>query len=722
MSDTPLEVHLFKPGSNAAEPDEDLRGAYRTVDEVSSGTRCLGVLRSKESKTTVEFCDVYNCSEARGVRIQRTVKIRESDGTYGSFNTRFACRLSDSASTRLADFEFFVPAHWYKDNKHLPPNALAADYANPQILIREDRIPLPVAMVRNPETGHTAAMIVENRNPAATLRDQGLPRVVDAGMAFGSLGFTRDDSLNMVFYYPGSEGVRTFIQRQGGPKGPNKTWALRSDPAKQGHSQSYTLCLIASSTDSFAAAMKASWRTAYDLYDPPLYRADLKRIWADGIDLFRRYFRQVGAAAGVPFALTLPQGQPKSWELGMGFVGQQLFVGYLLMEQGLRAGDTDLTAKGEAIVDFWANRSLLPSGMPRTSFVLDKTPALRGVLSADGMPVPTAFDAEGWRWGGSSLRSIGDGMNGILAAHDLMSRRQIEKPAWRACLVGVGDWLARVQNPDGSWFRRYGQQGAVLDDCPYTTPNVVPFLAGLYRLTGEERYRQAALRAGDYMWKEIHAPFIYAGSVVDNLTGVDRESGMIAMGAFLALHDLTGEQRWLDGACQAADYVETWAYFRHIPQVAGAKAAVFPKTRTTIGLSAIATGHSGVDTFFSATAFDYCRLYLDSHDSHYLSVAKQAYYNTKQAMDWDGTLGYAYPALCSEAGIIGGPGPMRGAGFSVWLPWITVTQTLPIVRLQQAFGASDPDEFEQTHFAVEKQSMHERYSKTEGLSSGNGGR
>lgn len=711
VSRTPMEAHLFRPGSNSAEPDESLAGVYSTVDATSSGFRCGGTLHSKDGKTVVEICDRYDCMATASVRIQRVVTVLETDGTYGSFNTRFACRLAQSPSPRLVDFEFFVPAHWYRDNKHLPANALAADYANTQFLIREDRIPLPLAMYRDPRTGHAAALIVENRNPVTTLQDQGLPRVVDEGMAFGSLGFTRGAALEMAFYYPGSEGERTFVVREG----IDRRWALRSHPLRRGAAFSYTLHMLGRSTASFAAAMQTTWRAAYDLYAPPVQRADLKKIAADGVDLFRRYFRRREAAAGAPFLVPLPRGEPRSWELGLGFIGQQPYVGYLLLEQGLRDNGADLRAKGEAILDFWTKHSLSPDGRPRSSYALDADTTNQRLPTADGMPRKPGLAAGQWRADGTTLRSVGDGMNGILAAYDLACRRHLEKPGWRAYLERVGDWLVRVQNADGSWFRRYGEHGAVVDDCRYTTPNVAPFLVGLYRRTGKERYRQAALRAGDYMWKEIHTAFVYVGSVVDNPTGVDRESGLIALSAFLALHDLTGDPKWLDAARQAADYAGTWVYTRHIPQVPGAKEAFFPRTRTTIGLSVIAAGHSGVDTFFSAAAFDYYRLFLYSHDPHYLALSRQAYHNTKQAMDWDGALGYAHPALCSEAGVIAGPGPVRGRNLRVWLPWVTVTQVLPIVRLQQAFGTCDPDDVERALSAAQKQSLHDRYSKAFGL-------
>ena len=149
--------------------------------------------------------------------------------------------------------------------------------------------------------------------------------------------------------------------------------------------------------------------------------------------------------------------------------------------------------------------------------------------------------------------------------------------------------------------------------------------------------------------------------------------------------------------------------------MAGAKDAFFPKMRSVVGLSGIATGHSGVDIFLATAAFDYYRLYLYSQDPHYLAIARQAYYSTKQAMNWDNTLGYPLPGLCSEAGIIGGPGPCA-VNPRVWLPWITVVQLVAIVRLQQTFDAADIDELQgRTSSVGQKQRLHDLYSRTGGL-------
>lgn len=76
-------------------------------------------------------------------------------------------------------------------------------------------------------------------------------------------------------------------------------------------------------------------------------------------------------------------------------------------------------------------------------------------------------------------------------------------------------------------------------------------------------------------------------------------------------------------------------------------------------------------------------LFLVTGEPHFREMSRMLLHDAKQLLDWDDTLGYAYPGLQTEA--LSLP-PRRGHGVTHWLPWLTVTQLEPLVSLKEVFG------------------------------------
>jgi hypothetical protein len=167
---------------------------------------------------------------------------------------------------------------------------------------------------------------------------------------------------------------------------------------------------------------------------------------------------------------------------------------------------------------------------------------------------------------------------------------------------------------------------------------------------------------------------------------MDKEAGFMALDAFLALHDATGDARWLEAAVQAGDFTETWAYCWNVPIPADDERVTYPRGATTTGFSVIACGHSGADLFLAGAPFFFYRLYLQTGDNHYAEMARQLLYDTRQSMDINGSRGYGHSGLCTEALSLA---PPRGRGVNTWLPWLSYSMMEPVVRLQEAYGMMD---------------------------------
>jgi hypothetical protein len=417
--------------------------------------------------------------------------------------------------------------------------------------------------------------------------------------------------------------------------------------------------------------MRAAWRCAFREIHPSIERVDIDGVYKASIQLLSHWVKNVDGAPGLPFKLVLPEGRlerPENYTYQMGFVGQQIPIAYHLLRHGSVHEDSKSLAQGESMMEFWVANSPTDEGLPRVWF--------------NTWPQPH------WRDYDTFLRTASDGMVGALMAWDVMKRSGRDCPEWLDFCRDFGDWLVKHQQEDGSWARAYRWDSSVSHAGKSNTSNPIRFLVDLHYATGSRQYLDAARRAGEFCWQHIHKELAYVGGTSDNPNVLDKEAGFLAIDAFLALWDATGEKRYLDAAAQAADFTETWTYCWNVPLPSDDPELVFPADLPTSGFSLIATGHSGADLFLAGAPFLFYRVYLGTGDPHYAEMARMLLHNTRRHVDIDGSLGYGQPGLCTEAlnlSIDRG----RGQGVDVWLPWLTYNMIEPIVRLQESYGISD---------------------------------
>ena len=681
--DTPLAVEVV----DARGETRWLTGGYGSVTPAGNSLVGAGTLTSP-SGTRFHITDTYQpVPKIAAFTLTRAVSVESASPMDTGFSSRFS--LSPTTPTAMGDCDFFAPGVWYKGNAHVPPTALASHPDDHYFLFREDRLPLPLIMDRDRRSGMTLSLAHLGGDPTTFVGEDGLNRIIDARMQFGSLGVLNVARPSPAFQFPGTEGERTYIY--GGSRQGNR-WAYRSHPVQAGVPHRYRLLLQIGPTRDFPAALRQAWLTVYALQAPPVVPVDLGKVYRDGVSLLGDYCHEYNGVISVPFAASVPDGKVVDTSSQMGFVGQALPAAWLLLQASLGSGDGAAAHATEAI-DFWARNSLTPAGVPRTWYD----------IHPDGTYT--------WRSYHTFLRVASDGLDGALQAWNVMRRHGQDRPAWLAFCRHYGDWLVQAQAADGSYAREYDFDGHPVDPATDTTDQPIRFLVDLSMATGEPSYRRAALRAGEYCRRTVHDAYAYVGGTPDNPNVMDKEGGMMALDAFLSLYDLTGEKAWLAAAAQAAEYAETWVYAWNIPMPAGDPHMVFPKNRTTYGLSLIAAGHSGADSYMAAAPFLYYRLSLLTGQSHFRDVAEMLLHDTKQMLDWDGTLGYAQPGLQTEA--LSLP-PLRGHGVTHWLPWLTVAQLEPLVRLRDVFGSFDIDDIDRLPRA-ERLRRDARFAATHGF-------
>lgn len=657
---------------------------YDEISENNGRITAKGILKSPTG-SELAFNDVYE-SAGSGFKISREVTVLKNVDDIG-----FATKLSFvlAASDNIRDYDYFAPANWYRQNEWARPTNMGYDIDCEYFWRNEVVYTLPLFAAQNRSSGEMA--MLSRWAADVTMRDHTLVQsehVVDRQFTIGSIGISKPESktLNYLYYgfplrkdistkrdglmidytYPGMDGE---LSRGSGYNIDymfrTKTITRVYHPMETDFSQNYAIAVNFGQYNGFYPMMKDAWRTAYARLKDTVYQVDQELQYRNCMETLTKLTRQYGDSWGLPFACQLPHMDFSSISFQFGFVGQQPGIGYQLIRYGDKENKIESYQKGLNIINFWVRTAMTDIGAPQNCY----NPTLKGFE-------PYPF------W----TRMIADGLENILDAYVYMRKKGEEKPAWLEFCGKSADWLVRIQNEDGSWYRAYNtNDGSMRMDSKANTISVVRFLIQYYLVTGDERCKQAALKAGEWSYNNIYKNMEYRGSTCDNTDVLDNESGIYAIFGFLALYDLTGEKKWLEALIGAADFTETWTYTWSFPVRCLWPNHPFTKNSFS-GQSPVTVGGGGGDMYMAACSYVYYRLYVITGDEHYRDFAEFIHNNTRQANDVDGSFGYAFPGLSNEGGSFS---QQTYTGNFHWLPWVTYVEIDPTSRLYDTFGAYD---------------------------------
>jgi hypothetical protein len=682
----PMEINVVTANGEASWMDS----GYQRIVVEGNVINCSGTVVSPEG-TSFRFSDAYRPYDDKGVfEVERQVQVSRAAAGDKGFSSRLA--FHPGRESTVEDYDVFVPSIWYEHNAYVPANALAAEPGNGDYWFREDRLPLPLIMLRASADGTTFSLYHEDADGTTFSGESGLSRIIDGRMQFASMGMETDPRLLVGVLFPGSEGDHT------GVGGYREGWAYRSSPVTEGYIQHYKVLIGLNREPDFQSAMKDTWAEYFGASAPSLYDCDLNEVYQSQITVLDHYWKNINGAPGFPFRILINGAvqQENDYNYNMGFVGMQIPNAALLIREGLKSGNADLLAKGEQIASWWSDNMFDPSnGSIRTWYD----------------PIPQT-----WRTSYPTyMRVVGDGLGGLLRAWSFEMTHGSDKASWLAACRKGADWLVSHQGADGSFPRSvHYPSDAVQDHEKTNTSHVIPFLVDLYKVTGGNNYRQAALAAGDFIYDNSYQPFRYVGGTPDNPNVPDKEAASMALRAFLALYDLNGDARWLAAAKQAVYYYQTWVYAWNVPFPQDDPENIYPEGRSMTGLSVIATANNGSDTYAAIDAFNFYRMYLYTGDEQLLKMAELLERNTKQALNWDPAhpvAGYG-PGMANEAINVTIP---RGHGVGFYLPWQCHNYLEPMVRLKDVFGYFDIEAIQDKVSKTERASDNNRYAASRGL-------
>lgn len=669
---------------------------YTSYTKADGKVELTAKLVATPRTTVFEINDAYTAKGNGEFELKRNVKVVElgtdsyDEGFSSSFGLQFA------PEDVLANNEYFIPAVWYKGNfekeGNIPSGIPVATDLN--FLYREDRIPLPVVMMREKASGLTFTLVHKDSKCETVLNDsRGV--ATDEEYQFGGVGvvnWKKSDTFAAVVTYPGSD------LRTGG-------LGRRMHPITKGFDKhAYNVYFKIDKTSDYATAVNEAWELAFNLYNPKIYDVNLTSAYQGLIETVNHYYLDSSVdkavkGPGFPWSVKLTDFSLNKNTYEIGFVGSQPVAGYALFRAGVETGNEEYKVRGTNVLNLWASESLSELGLPKTRYA-----ALWGTWDD---------------WALTSMRQACNGMAGVLNAWCYAKRNGIDIPSWLVASKKFGDFLVTNQNADGSYYLEYNPFKVVNGKHPAGNQNkflticAVRYLVELYIATSDERYKTAALKAAEFSYANIHEKYLYVACVVDNPQTIDSESGQQAINGFLAIYDLTKDPKWLAAAEQAATYTESWSYMFEVPVEKDQTAKTdWPKDRSIVGQHIIAIGHSATDLGFAWSSFVYYRLYLLTGKEHYLHVARISAHNTKQSMNLGQELYSGQPeGLQQEAfqvRVTGGAGRRMNSIMEA-LTWNFAAHLDPMIRFKDAFGTYDLEEVE-TMPRSEIERLNNRYS------------
>lgn len=641
----PAEVYIGRDGSDA----ERLSSKYTLLRRTDYGYCASARLTSTAgSRLLVE--DFYYFPKegiGRTFNVARQVTIQRAAEGDGGFESVFSI-----SSKGGEGHDWFIPNNQF------------SELSDGTYTYRETHLGLPMIMMRGRETGISLSLA----------RYQ--PVIHYEGDGFASLSAVSSEGSGEIrAEYPSADGARRFHALQ------------------VGASHAFTLSLRADRTQSHNEAIVSSYNAHFLLQNQRIVATDINEVYRVVLEDYKTFFRStlqtdgkggIYTSYGLPWSIEIESGEIGPLTYQAGFIGQQLPAAYNMMLYGIMKNDRVSLQNGINVLDFWVNdaKFMTPSGVPHIWF---------------------DTWANGFRPYPCFLRMGVDAMEGLFDAYRLAQAHGIEREEWYAAVRAFADFLVRRQNADGSWYRCYNYDGLPFKDgdngIPEPANNIcqsesklntalpVRFLAKMYEFSGEEKYRAAALSAGEFVYETIYPTHVYSGGTCDNPNRVDKESGVYAMYCYDALYMLTRDKKWLPCLEQATAFtMSTVQVFSYPVRRAGIKAGKPVEYGYTDGMSFICVGSVNADNYIAYLYYELFRVYILTGEKCYLKMAEFVQQNTKSIMDWDGALGYPYKSLVAEASTTA---DFDFYSVGTWVTWSSVANIEPISKMLTGFGEAD---------------------------------
>lgn len=446
-----------------------------------------------------------------------------------------------------SDCLFYMPGFWYRRNLRSPKEA-PSFHTSDSWVVREDRLSSPMTTIWDEKNGRSwsVARIDDFESDALTTHKEG-EVILSGKTSVGYTGFENNNGTAVLsFGFPYKEAPKTYIRK------------LTLAPAVEafqflGKGESVTLTWEIREADAtdYSDCVKQAWEYCYDLYKPTPVETSytdekMKEVMSNYFvesfvgDTPTKYYSGVEIKTATCDNMDVAE---------VGFVGRTLLNAFNALEYGESMHRTDLVTNANAIFD-----SYLEHGFSEAGFFNEVVHYKRS--GAD--PV-------------HSIRRQSEGVYAILYYLDYEKRQGRKHPEWENRLKGMLDKFLQIQNPDGSFPRKFKDDLSVIDKSGGSTPSAtLPLVMG-YKYFKDKHYLESAKRSVAYLESELISKADYFSSTLD-ANCEDKEASLYASTAayYLALAT-KGEERahYAELAKKAAYFALSWYYTWDVPFAPG---------------------------------------------------------------------------------------------------------------------------------------------------------
>lgn len=308
------------------------------------------------------------------------------------------------------------------------------------------------------------------------------------------------------------------------------------------------------------------------------------------------FYAKVGNAHGFLTSIWNPM-IPFSPTFSAGFLGKNIEIAYSVYRMYLINKMEKLKEIAFNVTNFMTSKTL-PNGL----FLTDYSPALH-------------------KWYGYRLglhkklntRMMGEVSYSLLKFYSLATKWNEGNPRWYKIIKDFCDFMVSHQPPTASFGKWWSQKGELLEDTGTNGAYIIWALGELYKITKNEKYRAAAVEAGQYYIANFVEMDEYWGDTLD-ANAIDKEAGHAILRAMVILYEITGDDIFLEAACRAAHFVTTWQFIYN---------TAFPKNSKlgqrnfkTFGGTIVSVENMHTDPYIPFT-LDFLRLWKYTDDSYW---------------------------------------------------------------------------------------------------------